>query len=297
MTKEIFISEYLGKTNAGKEIVQSLQKFVREHARYKLRKIPYNKNEWCRDYMPVKNAKGDLIQFTYNPSYLREYKTYRETIPENQKKINQALDLDIKENNFSNIILDGGAVEIHGEKAILSDRVLSENSTSWKGTSPVLLKDIQYLLKVKELIVVPADPWDFTGHVDGMVRFVDTDTVLVNDLSGLDQKMEKENEKIRKVYKKWKTNFSSSLKTAGLKTELLPCTVHNNEKDAWATGVYMNFLKLDDFIIMPVFRDKENDNKAKVRLGEVYDREVFTIEATELSKKGGIINCVTWTIE
>ncbi len=293
MTKEIFISEYLGKTKAGKDILQSLQKFVKEHNRYKLREIPYNKNEWCRDYMPVKNAKGDLIQFTYNPSYLREYKTYRKTIPEDQQKINKALKLNIKE--YSDIILDGGAVEIHGKKAILSDRVLLENTTSWKGTSPVLIENIKSCLQVTDLIVVPADPWDFTGHVDGMVRFVDAGTVLVNDLSGLDKKMKNENTKIQEVYEKWRTNFDNTLENAGLKSRQLPCTVHRNEKDVWATGVYMNFLKLYDFIIMPVFGDKENDNKAKVKLEETYDREVFTIEATELSKKGGIINCITWT--
>ena len=34
---------------------------------------------WCRDYMPVQNASGQLIQFDYNPSYLQEKEEWRKT--------------------------------------------------------------------------------------------------------------------------------------------------------------------------------------------------------------------------
>jgi agmatine deiminase len=41
--------------------------------------IPNTKDVWCEDYMPIKNAKGDLVLFRYYPSYLR-FKKYQNKI-------------------------------------------------------------------------------------------------------------------------------------------------------------------------------------------------------------------------
>ena len=41
-------------------------------------------------------------------------------------------------------------------------------------------------LRVAELIVIPKEPYDEIGHADGMVRFLDAKTVLVNDYSEVD---------------------------------------------------------------------------------------------------------------
>lgn len=290
----IYISEYLGKTNAGKGIAEFFKDCLTTKYDIKVIEIPLNKNEWCRDYMPVKNAKGELIQFTYNPSYLRAYPTYRKTIPEDQKAINEHLGLTIKQ--YSNIILDGGAVEIIEERALLSDRVLSENTASWTGIQPELPGKVQNLLEIKDLIVIPADPWDFTGHIDGLVRFITPGKVLINDMSGLDQVMQKENKKVRMIYEKWKESFFVTLSNNLLKPVTLPCTVHRNDQNESAVGVYMNFLKLKQCIVMPVFNDKEIDQAAKDVLEREFDLPVEEVEANKLAEKGGIINCVTWNI-
>jgi agmatine/peptidylarginine deiminase len=46
-----------------------------------------------------------------------------------------------------------------------------------------LIQQLKNLFKVDQLIIIPKDPNDFTGHADGMVRFVDDKTVLVNKYS------------------------------------------------------------------------------------------------------------------
>ena len=296
MKQIVYISEYLKNTVRGKPVYNALKNLEKDkEAGFELKEIPsplHNKNEWCRDYMPVRNAKNELILFEYNPSYLREYKTHRETIPD-QEKICNELKLKVI-HRPPRIILDGGAVEVYGGKAIISDRVLSENTTSWKHVAPEVLSHIQDKLKVKELIVVPADPWDFTGHVDGLVRFINETEVLINDFSLLDLRMENENDKVKMVYEKWKMNFLASLESANLKTFKLPYIIRKDQKDESAVGVYMNFLKLDNCIIMPSFDDEENDIKAQEILYFLYKRPVYKIEATELARKGGVINCVTW---
>lgn len=38
----------------------------------------------------------------------------------------------------------------------------------------------------------------------------------------------------------------------------------------------MNFLKLNELIVMPTFDDSENDDKAKIIVEEVYGKQVET---------------------
>lgn len=294
--QKLYISEYLRNTDAGRNIAKMLCSLEKDSSlEIEVIQIPNplnNKNEWCRDYMPVKATNGDMILFTYNPSYLQDRKFDRETIPD-QQKICKKLGLMTKP---SDIILDGGAIEIHGKKAIISDRIITENTTSWQNEIPELLIKIKALLKLDELIIVPADPWDFTGHVDGLVRFIDADRILINDLSGLDEKTEKDNDEyVKVIYKKWKYNLLMSLENANLTSLVLPCNVHKNSRDESAEGIYMNFLKLNNCIVIPVFNDKDNDKKAQAMLESLYNKRVITIEAINLAKKGGVINCVTWT--
>ena len=76
---------------------------------------------------------------------------------------------------------------------------------------------------------------------------------------------------------------------------LIPYRVYNNKGDD-ATGIYMNFLKLPELIVMPTFTYENEDKKAAEKLAQVFPgREIKTIYSTDLAKKGGIINCVTWT--
>lgn len=176
----IYFSDFLKKIDRGKFIAKELKNIL---GRAKWEEIPdTNKNEWCRDYMPVKGYGGHLVLFKYSPSYIVGRTTLEKTIP-NQKEICKSLGLKYEE---SNVILDGGAIEILDDIGIVSDRLIAENCSSWVELRPSVLIEIQKKLKLAKLVVVPSDPWDFTGHVDGMVRFIDRNTVLINDSSTLD---------------------------------------------------------------------------------------------------------------
>ena len=78
---------------------------------------------WCRDYMPVQTASGKLIQFKYDPSYLKNNEKY-EASRSNVCEVCKANGI---KPTFSDINLDGGNVLICGNRAIISDRVFSEN--------------------------------------------------------------------------------------------------------------------------------------------------------------------------
>ena len=128
---------------------------------------------WCRDYMPVQTASGKLIQFKYDPSYLKNNEKY-EASRSNVCEVCKANGI---KPTFSDINLDGGNVLICGNRAIISDRVFSENP----GRKEEDLKAELSRLLEAEIIIIPAQKDDFTGHADGMVRFVNCDTILGND--------------------------------------------------------------------------------------------------------------------
>src|SRR5687767_11280303 len=110
MSHTVYISEYLNKIKRGKPVFNELKKLAKE-GKIDLKEIPLNKNEWCRDYMPVRGSDGRYTLFRYMPSYHIGYPTYESTIPD-QKEILRAINLTYED--ASEIILDGGAIEIFG---------------------------------------------------------------------------------------------------------------------------------------------------------------------------------------
>ena len=76
------------------------------------------------------------------------------------------------------IILDGGNVTRTTDKVIMTDRVFVDNPNYQRKQ---LIKELHELLQVDKLYFVPEQPSDFTGHSDGMVRFIDENTVVIND--------------------------------------------------------------------------------------------------------------------
>lgn len=288
--EKLYISGHLINTDRGNGIVKKLYEIqslgIYDFEIIQIPPLFHAKNEWCRDYMPVKGANGINVLFKYTPSYLMGFDSYEKTIP---PQVQLCDELHIKFVQ-SEIIMDGGAIEIYGRKAIISDRVLQENTTAWKQGQALIFDQIKECLGLDEIIVVPEYPFDEFGHVDGMVRFINENSVLVNDLSKDDEIMEGESLYEQNRYNTWKQNFTNSLANAGLKTNPLICIADGET----AKGVYINFLRLKTCIIMPTFNDTENDNLAKSQLEQALNLPVVTVEATKLAEKGGIINCATW---
>lgn len=236
------------------------------------------KDIWCRDYMPVQTPSGRLIQFKYDPSYLKnsQYSDSRSII-EYVDKVNNIKPL------FSDINLDGGNVVMYGNRAIITDRVFSENP-DW--TQEKLLTELSRLLEC-EIIIIPAykPEYDFTGHADGMIRFVDENTVLVNNLE--------------QDFKYMKDTIIKALDKANLKHINFPWFEHkikgNNDH---AIGIYLNYLEVGNLIVMPEFGVPGNkDAEALAKLKEVFPNKIIeTIDYNDVALEGGILNCTTWVI-
>ena len=272
-TEIVYLSAILAKQYA--ETCKRLTDILNKH------NIPFaflegTKDIWCRDYMPVQTPSGKLIQFKYDPSYLRapEYSDSRSDV-RHVDKVNGINPI------FSGINLDGGNVVMLGNKAIITDRIFSENP-DWDKEK--LFNELSTLLEC-EIIIIPAykPEYDYTGHADGMIRFVDSNTVLVNNL---DQDL-----------KYMKVAVSKALEKANLKYINFPWFEHkikgNNEH---AIGIYLNYLEVGNLIVMPVFGVPDNrDAEALSKLKEVFPNKIIeAIDYNDVALTGGILNCTTW---
>ncbi|MDE5857596.1 MAG: agmatine deiminase family protein [Muribaculaceae bacterium] len=237
------------------------------------------KDIWCRDYMPVQTPSGKLIQFKYDPSYLKEPK-----YAESRSDVRYVDDVNGFHPIFSDINLDGGNVVMYENRAIITDRVFSENP-DWERDK--LIDELSKLLEC-EIIIIPAykPDYDFTGHADGMMRFVDRHTVLVNNLN--------------QDLKYMKDAIIKALDKANLKYINFPWFEHKikGNKDH-AIGIYINYLEVGDLIVMPIFCvDGNKDAEALAKLKEVFPNKIIeTIIYNDVALQGGLLNCTTWVIK
>lgn len=238
--------------------------------------LPQSKDIWAVDYMPIQIDKDTFVQFIYNPDYLRDTIKWRKTISD--------LDVICKEINIipkkSKILLHGGNVIRSKDKVIMCDKVFTENPNIKEKD---LIKDLKYLFQVDKLIFIPTHPMDFTGHADGMVRFYDSNTVLINDYSK-EEDME------------FQLRFRLAFHNAGLDYIEIPYNPYDNKKDGHANGVYINFLQMQNTIIIPTFGIKED--KAVVEQFEqlFQGQTIATVNSNDIAYNGGILNCITWNI-
>jgi len=239
------------------------------------RLICHTKDIWCRDYMPIQVGKSKMVQFRYEPSYLKE-ELNLQSDPLEVCKSNQL------EPVFSNINLDGGNVVSYGEKAILTDRIFSENPEYTSRNQ--LISDLENLLEA-EVIIIPQINSDYTGHADGMVRFTDSNTLIGNDRA--------------KEYQYWRNGINKVLKQYHLDYIDTPFFTHKIKAfPDNALGCYMNYLEVGNLIVLPRFEVADNcDDEVLELFKRIFpDRKIESIHYNEVGKYGGLLNCTTWNI-
>jgi len=252
-------------------LIRILEKY---HVKYGF--LEGTKDIWCRDYMPIQTKSGKFIQFKYEPSYLRKDNGWDES----RSDVEEVCRLNNIDAEPSNINLDGGNVLICGDRAIISDRVFSENQ-DWNREN--LVSELKKQLECEEIIIIPAQNSDMTGHADGMVRFVDRNTILGNDLTT--------------ELKYWREGMQKVIEEKGLKYINVPFFEPKDRKNPLsAVGVYVNYLEVNNLIILPVFGRDEDEQVICIIKGVFPDRNIETIDYSDVAKEGGLLNCTTWVI-
>ena len=273
-TEVVYLSELLEEkfTDCFNRLISILKKHGVEY-----RLLKGTKDIWCRDYMPIQTESGKLIQFRYEPSYLKGNKEWEDS----RSDVREVCRLNGFEPVFSNINLDGGNVLLCSGRAIVSDRIFTENPEYTDKEQ--LVKELSELLEA-EVIIIPAQNGDMTGHADGMVRFRDDDRILGNNRS--------------EEYKYWTNGIEKVLKDYNLKYIDVPFFYgyKDSKHPDHAIGVYVNYLAVGNLIVLPVFEVAGNkDAEAIAAFKQIFpDKIIETINYNDVALEGGVLNCTTW---
>ena len=188
------------------------------------------KDVWARDYMPVQVNGHKFIQYRFHPDYLQQL----EDIKSDPESICTNLNLKTVK---SDIVLDGGNVIKSDNCIIMTDKVVLENIQTYSRDQ--LLTKLKDLFEVDKIVLIPWDRGERYGHADGMVRFIDNETVLLQGYYKTRKELF-ENEFIEYLL--------GSLKENHLKYEFL--NIDYPEKIN-AKFAYLNYLQTKDFILLP----------------------------------------------
>lgn len=227
------------------------------------------KHVWARDYMPIQCGDGRFVQYVYDPDYLKRDRDY---IPR-YDLIFRELGLDCKK---TRLIVDGGNV-VRGERGvIMTDKVLKENS---------LFQEHYVLGQLEKLFdgsvcLIPRDGYDMFGHADGMVRFINRDTVLLNNYIDFDKELRR--------------RLTERLRWHGFSIEELHYDRPRCTKYTWA---YLNYLQVDGRIFVPGIGADE-DYLALEQIGGFFpeSKVILVPGCLELLRDGGALNCISWNI-
>lgn len=231
---------------------------------------------YCRDFMPVQVTKNDFVQFIFRPAAYFERKDYRHI----SNPVYIELFNSLPQPRYSPLILDGGNIIKLEDKAIVTKRVIKDNLYQFP-SEDAIIERLKFDLKCKVLLI-DEYPEEATGHADGLIRFIDSSTVFINEP---DPK-----------FQEWENKFRADLTGYSLKYIELPCPM--GEKIKTADGLYINYLQVGNLIIVPQFGIKEADGIAvdiiEANVGN--NIKVVPMEANWIAENGGVLNCSSWTI-
>ena len=246
---------------------------------------------WCRDHGPAflinpKEKKKVIVDWGYN-AWGNKYPPYEldDVIP---TLIGEKLNLPVY---HPGIVMEGGSVEFNGKGTLLTSTccLLNENRNPHLNQQQieeylVNYYGIEQILWVDEGIVGD----DTDGHIDDTIRFVNEDTVLAvveenknDDNYSLLQQNLKQLQQMRLLNGKQLNIIELPMPSAVIwEDQRLPAS-------------YANFYISNAAVIVPTYRDK-NDDKALQIISQCFpERKVIGIDSTDVIWGLGSWHCLS----
>lgn len=242
---------------------------------------------WCRDHGPifVKHAESGEVAVTdweFN-AWGGKFAPWDQdnTIP---RQIANSLGLRHFEGGM---VLEGGAIEVNGTGQLLTTEAVllnpNRNPHLNKEQIEEHLRDglgVQDILWLKQGI----EGDDTDGHIDDLARFVSEDTILACTDTGANRAILEDNlQRLRSDgrFGLVEIPLPEACEVPGWRLPVLPAS-------------YVNFLIVNDGVLVPTFRQARNDDRALGMMRELFpDREVRGIDCLDLVEEGGSLHCIS----
>ncbi len=196
----------------------------------------------------------------------------------------------------SSLILEGGAIEGNGEGLLITTEavLLNDNRNPHKSK-----QDIE--AELHRLLGTTHTFWlgqgiegdDTDGHIDDMVRFVNASSLVAIE----------ESDKNSPHYRALAENMErlqDLRRPNGSRVEIIPlpmpdALIAEDWRLEQLPASYANFLICNHRVIVPIFEQKKNDDRALGILREAFGSryDVIGMDARRLVIEGGAIHCIT----
>lgn len=185
---------------------------------------------------------------------------------------------------------DGGNFTHNGAgTGIATRRILKDNPGMTEAAiRRIMLKE----LGIERLVLIDEEPGDVTGHVDGTVRFLGSNTAAIAEYPS---RYKKANEWLDRLVGFIRDETKDEIQLIRIPNG----DIENRTREGIpsARGNHLNFLRAGNAILMPCYGCHE-DEKAIMVLENCREgisvRPIARDSITELSRLGGVFNCISW---
>ncbi|MDQ8039140.1 MAG: agmatine deiminase family protein [Rickettsiella sp.] len=230
---------------------------------------------WIRDFATVLPTSPTLFRYTA---------TAQANNQEDADWVQKKFEFFIKRNGIeykrSMLKLDGGnVVDDQCDKLVVTQRFLEDNHLDYESGKEQLKK----ITGFKQIAIIPADSEVGLAHADGMLMFIDTNTLVINKYT---YPLREE------IFKELNLAFPS-LKIIEVTAEPGIEAWHSHFPSA--CGLNVNAVVTHRCIYMPDF-GKKNDDKFLALVKQHSSKTIIRIPAGKVCKMGGSVRCLTWQL-
>lgn len=270
-------TQYLNEANAD---LRNIQFFIH----------PTN-DAWCRDHGPAflinpREKKKMIVDWGYN-AWGGKYPPFDldDVIP---TRIAKHYNIPVVE---PGIVMEGGSVEFNGKGTLLTTRacLLNPNRNPQLNQAQIekYLADyygVDHILWLGDGIIGD----DTDGHIDDLTRFVNEDTVVTI----IEENKKDENyEILQDNLKELKTLRLENGKQMNIVELPMPSPVVYEDQRLPAS--YANFYIANKYVVVPTFRDKNDDRAIDILQKCFNDRKVIGIDSTDIIWGLGSFHCLS----
>ncbi len=250
---------------------------------------------WCRDHGPVflKNPETNeraIADFTYN-SWGGKFPPWN---LDNDIPKHIAEKFNIRRFPIP-VICEGGALEINS----LGDLLTTESVLLNDNRNPGISKD-EMTQVLKDALGAKTVTWlkqgmvgdDTDGHIDTLARFVNDDVIL----AAYDESAEGRNKEVLEANIR---ELEHSRNSNGKQYTVIPVPCPDpiypeNWREEVLPATYVNYLLVNDAIIVPTYRDKKNDDRACEIIASAFpNRKLETVDCFDIVLEGGALHCLS----
>lgn len=269
-----YVNNILGKDNVIIIVDKDTKRFYENKVPNDILLVDELYDIWMRDFTTVN--PNNPVQFTY--TWVSMTKSKSVEVQNSFQKFANTLGV---ERQKSDLLMDGGnIVDNYNGKVITTTRFLKDNKLDITQGK----EKLKELLNAKEVAILEPDE-DKLAHADGMVAWIDDNTLLVNDYS-------KDMEYKNLVMKELKESFPDT------KIIEVPVLFQENKPGQWdgfnsSCGVNLNLVLTKNNLYVPIF-GMANDEKVLEIIKANTSKKVIPIEAEKVCPMGGSVRCLTW---